>query len=54
MSWSPDGRWIVWAGSGHHGPADAHMMRGDGTQDHTIADDSDVGSVDWQPTIPTR
>ena len=49
LSWSPDGRWIVWAGSGHNGPADAQVMRSDGTQVHTIADDSDVGSVDWQP-----
>jgi Tol biopolymer transport system component len=48
LSWSPDGRWIVWAG-GAHGPADAHVMRSDGTHAHTIADGADVGSVDWQP-----
>ena len=49
LTWSPDGRWIAWAG-GPHGPADAQVMRSDGTQVHTIADGSDVASVDWQPS----
>jgi TolB protein len=49
LTWSPDGRWIAWAG-GPHGPADAQVMRSDGTQVHTIADGSDVASMDWQPS----
>jgi TolB protein len=48
LSWSPDGRWIVWAG-GSHGPADAEVMAADGTQRHTIVDDSSVAYTAWQP-----
>lgn len=48
LSWSPDGRWIVWAG-GDHGPADAEVMAADGTQRHTIVDDSSVAYTAWQP-----
>ena len=46
LSWSPDGKWIVWSGGS---PTDAHVMAVDGSQVHTIADHSDVASVDWQP-----
>jgi Tol biopolymer transport system component len=48
LDWSPDGRWIVWAG-GPHGPADAEIMAADGTQRHTIVDDSSVAYTAWQP-----
>jgi len=48
LDWSPDGRWIVWAG-GPHGPADAEVMAADGTQRHTIVDDSSVAYTAWQP-----
>jgi Tol biopolymer transport system component len=46
LSWSPDGKWIVWSGGS---PTDAYVMAADGSQVHTIADHSDVASVDWQP-----
>ena len=49
LTWSPDGRWIAWAG-GAHGPADAEVMASDGSQRHTIADGGDVAFVAWQPT----
>lgn len=49
LTWSPDSRWIAWAG-GSHGPADAQVMASDGSQVHTIADGSDVAYIDWQPT----
>jgi TolB protein len=51
LSWSPDGKWIVWSGGGH-GPSDAYVMAADGSQVHIIADRSDVASVDWQPAPP--
>ena len=50
LSWSPDGRWIVWAG-GAHGPADAEVMAADGSQRHTIVDDSSVAYTAWQPRL---
>ena len=48
LDWSPDGRWLIWAG-GPHGPADAEVMAADGTQRHTIVDDSSVAYTAWQP-----
>ena len=50
QSWSPDGRWIVWAG-GPHGPADAEVMAADGSQRHTIVGDSSVAYPAWQPRL---
>jgi len=50
LDWSPDGQWIVWAG-GPHGPADAEVMAADGTQRHTIVDDSSVAYTAWQPDL---
>ena len=48
LDWSPNGEWIVWAG-GPHGPADAEVMAADGSQRHTIVDDSSVAYTAWQP-----
>ena len=48
LDWSPDGKWIIWAG-GDHGPADAEVMAADGSQRHVIVDDSSVGYTAWQP-----
>ena len=50
LDWSPDGRWIVWGG-GAHGPADAEVMAADGSQRHTIVDDSSVAYPTWQPRL---
>ena len=50
LSWSPDGRWIIWAG-GAHGPADAEVMAADGSQRHTIVDDTSVAYTAWQPPL---
>jgi len=49
LTWSPDGQWIVWAG-GAHGPADAEVMRRDGSERHVVVDTADVAYVDWQPS----
>jgi Tol biopolymer transport system component len=48
LTWSPDSRWIAWAG-GEKGPTDAQVMTADGRQLRTIADDSDVAYMAWQP-----
>jgi len=49
LTWSPDGQWIMWAG-GSDGPADAEVMRRDGSERHVVVDTADVADVDWQPS----
>jgi TolB protein len=51
LTWSPDGEWVAWAG-GPHGPADAYVMRADGSGRRLIADASDAAFLDWQPSSP--
>jgi Tol biopolymer transport system component len=48
-TWSPDGTWVAWAG-GPHGPADAYVMRADGTDRRLIDDASNAAFLDWQPS----
>ena len=50
LDWSPQGEWIIWGG-GPHGPADAEVMAADGSQRHTIVDDSSVAYTAWQPRL---
>ncbi len=50
LTWSPDGQWIMWAG-GDHGPADAQVMRRDGSERHVVVDTANVAFVDWQPSV---
>jgi len=52
LTWSPDGRWIAWAG-GSHGPADAYVMRADGSDRRLIDDGSDAAYLAWQPDSST-
>ena len=47
LTWSPDGRQILWAGS--DGGGDLESMRPDGSRRHTIVDSGDVAQPDWQP-----
>ena len=50
LTWSPDGKQILWAGS--DGGADLESMLRDGSQRQTIVDSGDVAHPDWQPPTP--
>lgn len=50
LTWSPDGKRILWAGG--DGGSDPESMLRDGSQRHAIVDSGDVSQPDWQPPSP--